>query len=207
MNNYQLPSYLKLGIFLGVLFVFNIVLILMLGISIYLDGPTMQMLFFFELLLLLVTNLSSIIKFGIHVRPAPSGGDGSAAAWGNTKTIAILTVDFLMDTLQLVIYGLFMFMIVRYYAVLPLYLFRDVFFAIRSFKLRWKNLQGYRKVRDEMYQRFYAPTQAEIDAGDRTCTVCFEDMLEKHALRLPCNHTFHAACLLNWMQRQQCCPV
>ena len=40
------------------------------------------------------------------------------------------------------------------------------------------------------------------------CCVCLEDFEEgEHMLVLPCNHFFHAACITQWFQGRNCCPL
>ena len=42
------------------------------------------------------------------------------------------------------------------------------------------------------------------------CSICQEDWQDADdavAIKLPCNHAFHEACLLPWLQKQNTCPV
>lgn len=40
------------------------------------------------------------------------------------------------------------------------------------------------------------------------CCVCLEDFEEgEHMLVLPCKHFFHAACITQWFQGKNCCPL
>lgn len=48
-------------------------------------------------------------------------------------------------------------------------------------------------------------TPAELNDDNNLCIVCREEMAT--AKRLPCGHILHSHCLLNWLQRQQTCPI
>lgn len=54
--------------------------------------------------------------------------------------------------------------------------------------------------------RYPDATPEELQAGDHTCIICREDMVE-FCKKLPCNHIFHTSCLRSWFQRQQTCPT
>ena len=54
-----------------------------------------------------------------------------------------------------------------------------------------------------MNERFPQPTEDELDANDRTCIICREDMIPETSRTLHCTHIFHATCLRNWLQHQQ----
>ena len=38
------------------------------------------------------------------------------------------------------------------------------------------------------------------------CAICTEDLVEEVTV-IPCNHRFHAACLVRWTRRQRACPM
>ena len=45
------------------------------------------------------------------------------------------------------------------------------------------------------------------DSKER-CSICLENYKHKDtAMKISCNHTFHKACLLKWLQRHQRCPL
>lgn len=45
-------------------------------------------------------------------------------------------------------------------------------------------------------------------AGALACTVCMEDLAEGDtAVGMPCDHTFHEACLLPWLAAHSTCPT
>jgi hypothetical protein len=53
--------------------------------------------------------------------------------------------------------------------------------------------------------RFPDVTAAELADTEQICIVCREELTQ--GKRLPCGHILHFHCLLNWLQRQQTCPI
>lgn len=39
------------------------------------------------------------------------------------------------------------------------------------------------------------------------CAVCLDEMAEQACARLPCEHTFHSACVETWLQTHDSCPL
>ena len=39
------------------------------------------------------------------------------------------------------------------------------------------------------------------------CPICYTDFNKDSAVLLPCNHAFHKACLLQWLQTKFSCPI
>ncbi len=56
-----------------------------------------------------------------------------------------------------------------------------------------------------VHNRFPDVTPEELANSDQICIVCREDLTT--GKRLPCGHILHFHCLLNWLQRQQTCPI
>ncbi|UIZ20972.1 hypothetical protein KXD40_000275 [Peronospora effusa] len=56
------------------------------------------------------------------------------------------------------------------------------------------------------------PCPAGQDCGDTVddsseCPICCDDLADDTTLRLPCNHNYHAGCVLVWLNIQHTCPV
>ena len=56
------------------------------------------------------------------------------------------------------------------------------------------------------------PCPAGRDCGDTVddnfeCPICCGDLADDKTLRLPCNHNYHAGCVLVWLNIQHTCPV
>lgn len=47
-----------------------------------------------------------------------------------------------------------------------------------------------------------------VEQREQSCTICCETFESfSVARRTPCNHTFHASCILPWLERKHSCPV
>lgn len=53
--------------------------------------------------------------------------------------------------------------------------------------------------------RYLNATEEELEASDRLCIICREEMIS--AKKLDCGHMFHFKCLKSWLERQQSCPT
>lgn len=63
------------------------------------------------------------------------------------------------------------------------------------------------KCRNEVYKSKYRGN-GKSEAGQTECAVCLEKFkADDELLSLPCNHSFHKACLLPWIEsNHSCCP-
>lgn len=49
---------------------------------------------------------------------------------------------------------------------------------------------------------------SKILASTQSCTICQEDFKQNETIKkLPCDHYFHANCILPWLQSQSTCPI
>lgn len=87
-----------------------------------------------------------------------------------------LTTKWFTDFLKLVTYLTFFCVILTFYG-LPLNILRDVYITLRSFVLKCRDLNRFRKATMNMDALY--PTVSEIemrDMTDKTCIICREDM-------------------------------
>ncbi len=49
--------------------------------------------------------------------------------------------------------------------------------------------------------------QAPAAAGQEECAICYAPLSSMRTVSTSCGHTFHEACLLEWMKRQNTCPL
>ncbi|KAI9030605.1 hypothetical protein DFJ74DRAFT_475618 [Hyaloraphidium curvatum] len=119
------------------------------------------------------------------------------------------------DFCKLVAYFLFFALVVHFYG-LPLHIVRDLYFTLRSFASRVRDLLRYRRATANMDVRYPDATAAELAASDGVCIICREEMTAAEPgapqrpdrpKRLPCGHMFHFHCLRSWLERQQSCPT
>lgn len=86
---------------------------------------------------------------------------------------------------------------------MPLHIVRDLWVSIKNLQRRIASYFRYRKITAHLNDRFPNPTEEELEATDRTCIICREEMSSDACKKLPCSHIFHVDCLKMWVQRQQ----
>jgi hypothetical protein len=48
----------------------------------------------------------------------------------------------------------------------------------------------------------------DCNSGESSCAVCLSEFEDDDPLRrLPCNHSFHKACIDKWLKRNKVCPL
>jgi E3 ubiquitin-protein ligase synoviolin len=135
-----------------------------------------------------------------------------------------------IDFFKLVTYSAFFAVLLKFYGI-PIHIVRDLYMTVRSFMKKCRDLIHYQRAAHNLYHLYETPTQEQLDAGDKTCIICREEMnvvlnvapVEPvrgwfglfqsgniHPLtpkKLPCGHVFHFKCLRSWLERQQTCPT
>ncbi|KAJ2995123.1 E3 ubiquitin-protein ligase hrd1 [Globomyces sp. JEL0801] len=134
------------------------------------------------------------------------------------RTLYFLYVDLFLDFFKLISYLVFFAVVVNFYGI-PLHIVRDVYLTFRSFIKRLYGLLRYREATANMNERYPTPTEDELNATDKVCIVCREEMclpsvppapatpVTEIPKKLPCGHLFHFRCLRSWLERQQTCPT
>jgi E3 ubiquitin-protein ligase synoviolin len=158
-------------------------------------GPSVQILFGYESVILASSALAMLAKYAVHLLDTLRGG-----AWDG-KGAALFYLELVTDLFHLAIYLVFFVVIARAFR-LPLHLLRDLYKTFRSFRARIGEFLRYRRAAARVFPDASA---AELARNDPTCVICRDEMAA--AKRLPCGHLFHAACLRAWMERQQACPT
>lgn len=51
-----------------------------------------------------------------------------------------------------------------------------------------------------------ASNSRNVDTG-KQCPICFESIMSHDLTTLPCAHSFHSACIGQWLERTQNCPL
>ncbi|KAI8898578.1 hypothetical protein BC833DRAFT_589399 [Globomyces pollinis-pini] len=175
-------------------------------------GPTMLIVFGFEYAILASVMIASFAKYVMNTieinRETP---------W-EERTLYFLYVDLFLDFFKLISYLVFFAVVVNFYGI-PLHIVRDVYLTFRSFIKRLYGLLRYREATANMNERYPTPTEDELNATDKVCIVCREEMclpsvppapatpVTEIPKKLPCGHLFHFRCLRSWLERQQTCPT
>eukprot|EP00934_Nitzschia_sp_Nitz4_P008953 Nitzschia sp. Nitz4//scaffold194_size40385//30857//33466//NITZ4_007532-RA/size40385-processed-gene-0.3-mRNA-1//1//CDS//3329540340//8943//frame0 len=180
-------------------------------------GPGVAVLFCFEAAILLVTVLSSILLWLLHVLDDlfhhfhEVSDPGSFMhrwihSWRGYKATLVFAVELQAQAAKFVFYLAF-FAIVFTFKTLPINLLREVYMNFQALKMRLLAFGKYRRLMASMNQ-FENPTQEELDDAGTTCIICRDDMTVDTTRRLPgCGHLFHQTCLRDWLVQQQTCPT
>ncbi|EMR08944.1 hypothetical protein PNEG_02724 [Pneumocystis murina B123] len=181
------------------------------------EKPSMMLMFAFEFAILTSTIIGAGIKYIFNLI------DSYQDNWEN-KALYILYLELFMELFKLIAYSIFFILALTFYG-LPLHIIRDIYMTFKSFLAKCRDLIRYKRVTNNMNQRFIDATFEEIAATeDKTCIICREEMvhssikkLDKNnksqsrinstPKKLPCNHILHFNCLKNWLERQQSCPT
>ncbi|KAI8804752.1 hypothetical protein BJ742DRAFT_823128 [Cladochytrium replicatum] len=192
-------------------------------------GSSMMIIFGFEYAILSSLIVSMICKYILHTIDLRS-----EAPW-EQKSMYLFYLDLVTDFFKLITYFLFFAVVVHFYGF-PLHIVRDLYLTCRSFLQRCRDLVQYRRATANMNERYPDATLEELNATDRTCIICREEMELPGAQpegndgaaaggpaqgpprptgtaesltpkKLPCGHIFHFRCLRSWLERQRSCPT
>jgi len=178
--------------------------VLLIGLSLIKSKTASVLLLFgFEYLILSVGLASSFCKYMLLV--LDSRWEARGQHWNNKNTW-MFYMELCADLVRLCLYLLFFLIICNFYG-LPLHLIRELGLTFYTLRERVLKFVTYRRLTRNMQERFPDATQEELDAADRTCIVCREDMHVGSTKKLPCGHMFHFACLRTWLERSQSCPT
>lgn len=174
-------------------------------------GPSAVIVFGFEYTILAAQMAATLVKYALHTIDLRDD-----QPWED-KSMLIFYLDLVVDFCKLVAYFVFFALVVHFYG-LPLHIVRDLYFTLRSFIQRIRDLMRYRRATANMDTRYPDATAEELTASDGTCIICREEMVaggtqgapgqrSDRPKKLPCGHMFHFHCLRSWLERQQSCPT
>ena len=216
----QWPSirwhHFKLLVFLLLLQLLDILAVLKCVQVLIANGPNVFILFAFEGAILLVSVVSNILLWNVHLL------DGIIHHWHETvepsramhrwihpwkdhKATLIFAVEVQAQAARFIFYVSFFAIVMTYYAM-PINLFREVYVSFQTLRQRLIAFNKYRQLMANMNQ-FATPTEEELEE-EHTCIICRDDMTVENTKRLPgCGHLFHKSCLREWLVQQQSCPT
>ncbi|CAC5394293.1 SYVN1 [Mytilus coruscus] len=167
--------------------------------STLLKGASVQLVFGFEYAILLTVLFMAFVKYILHTLDAQNENP-----WEN-KAVYLLYTELVLGFIKVVLYMAFMMIMIKVHTF-PLFAIRPMYLSLRGFKKALHDVIMSRRAIRNMNTLYPDATAEELQAGDHTCIICREDMIE-FSKKLPCNHIFHTSCLRSWFQRQQTCPT
>jgi hypothetical protein len=76
-------------------------------------------------------------------------------------------------------------------------------FSITSPYEKVKNILGDKALGDLIKTEYLMPGNST-----KTCSICLSDVLEgEKIIRMPCKHTFHTHCIVEWLRLDSSCPL
>jgi E3 ubiquitin-protein ligase synoviolin len=201
---------------LVVLQLVDVLAVVQCGHDILQRGPSVSILFAFEGAILLVSVISNILLWHLHVVDGllhylhETMGPNRAMhrwihPWKDHKATLIFAVEVQAQAAKFLFYVTFFAIVMTYYGM-PINLFREVYMSFQALKQRLVAFGKYRQLMASM-NRFATPTEEEL-AEDPSCIICRDEMTVDSTKKLPgCGHLFHKSCLREWLVQQQSCPT
>ncbi|XP_071959646.1 E3 ubiquitin-protein ligase AMFR-like [Antedon mediterranea] len=194
------------GKIMGLLFAILICGFILVGVCFFVGYPVDVNTFFFmlaECIILIVRAIYVIAKYGIHLYDLHHDGlweeRGSLTYYTNLiLDTTVLIVDFLHHLHMLLWGNIFLSMASLVICMQLRFLYTEIQRKLRKHK-------NYRRVVNSLETRFAYATKEELENGDDTCAICWDQM--STARKLPCNHLFHNSCLRSWMEHDTSCPT
>lgn len=162
-------------------------------------GPSIMILFGTEYCLLLIFLTHNIVRFIFNLI------DISDTTPWEEKSSFVFYLELATDFIKLSVYLLFFGLVTKFYG-LPIHIIRDLYYTVKSFAGRVKDLIRYKKAISNLEKKYPYATAEELAQTDKVCIIC-RDELTQNVKKLPCGHFFHFNCLKTWIERQQSCPT
>ena len=161
-------------------------------------GPSISILFATEYAILMIHlghNITKMLCTIIDLSDENSWED---------KSTYLFYAELITDALKLMVYLGFFTLVTRFYG-LPIHIIRDLYFTVKSFVTRIRDLIRYKTAVKNLQSKYPDATPEELESSGKICIICRDEM--STAKKLPCGHFFHLSCLKSWIERQQVCPT
>lgn len=207
--------HLRLSALLLTLIVLDICAVTACGQDLAINGPSVSILFAFETAILLVTAMSSMLLWILHVldgwlhylHDQTPWVHSWLHAWKDKKATLTFAVEVQAQGAKFLFYVTFFAIVLTYYG-LPINLFREVYVSFMNLKNRLLAFAKYRRLMASMNRFASVDSEEALDEAGRVCIICRDDMTLPTCKKLPgCEHVFHASCLREWLVQQQSCPT
>ena len=193
--------------FLGLaalLLVANVVTLTLLYVQLLQTGPTVVLLFLFEVAVLSLALLLCVYRY-ILFTVAQRVERSTGVEWHN-HSLYLMVGKLLVNTTKLMVLAGYFGALLTYYGM-PFLMVRDLWRAFDAVVRDVSNLSATIKLRAEVSQRFFAPSQEEIDANGELDPIFHTPLTPDTALKLPCGHILNQAGLMSWWEQQRNCPL
>lgn len=147
--------------------------------------PSIHILFAFEFSLIFLGALKTLLKMWVENIYADK-----------KRVLSAFGIDIFFLVLKLKI-TLVMFAWITLTLRIPFNIIRDIFKIISQLGTSFKNYSGIKKV--------YENLEKCESVSEGTCPICRDEM--EKGKRILCGHSFHTACLKQWAEKQQICPI
>jgi len=189
--------HVKLFVLINILQVLDIISVVLCGLDIMKNGPSVCILFAFESAIMLTSVISNVLLWNLHLLDGilhflHENSDASnrmhrwVYPWKDHKATLVFAVELQAQTAKFIFYLTFFSIVFTYYG-LPINLIREVYMSFLQLKSRLVAFAKYRRLMSSM-NRFKTPTEEELKE-EHICIICRDEMTVETAKRLPgCGH-------------------
>ena len=209
-------AHIRLIVLLGMLVMADIVSVVYCAQDILARGMSVHLLFGFEAAILLVTAMSLMMLWGVHLvdgilhyihDETTARIPGIIHAWRERKATLIFAIEVQAQGAKFFFYCTFFGIVLNFYG-LPLNLFREVYMSFQNLRGRLTAFLTYRRLMASLNRFPSVTSEEELDEAGRICIICRDEMTLRDCKKLPgCGHVFHKSCLREWLVQQQTCPT
>ena len=189
--------HVKLLTCINMLAVFDIIAVVMCGMNIMTNGPSVSIFFAFESLIMLTSVISNSLLWYLHMMDgifhylhekydSTKKLHNLIHPWKDHKATLIFAVELQAQAAKFMFYLTFFAIVMTYYG-LPINLIREVYVSFHSLKTRLIAFNKYRKLMSSM-NRFKNPTTEDLEE-EHICIICRDEMTVETSKKLPgCGH-------------------
>lgn len=182
--------------------------------SVIASGPSNEVVFGFEYLLLLNSIMLCAGILFLNTKESDYLEEHEDEDKWEPKATYMFYLHLSMDLIRLLVICAFFIALLKPYGI-PLHLLRDLYITVASLTRRIHSHRAFLKTRSLMDEHIPNAVEADL-VRDDMCIICREEMAvltpssplqRKTPKRLHCGHVIHYGCLKSWFERSQRCPT
>lgn len=166
-------------------------------------GSSMLLLLTFECFTLFLDTIQTLIKYIIHLIDISRQGVWEPRGTYIYYTEFVTDILVLFTTLCHYLHILFIHGISL--NLIDAVLFLHMRMVYNNLKEKIAAYRNYRRLAQDMKDRYPEVSTEELQALDDICPICHEKL--ERAKKLPCGHIFHHSCLRSWLENHHNCPT